>query len=425
LTTSLPRDIISSVNELGSAIAVQPTERVAGKTSRSDLRLRNRRFLLRLIQTEAPISQAELARRSGLSPASVSSILQALIENGVLAEDGKTTSGLGRKGSLLAFNRLEVLAVGIVIEQESCEVALVDLSGRVLDSGTKAYPRYSPPDEIASAAVEQLEALVRRCGVQPRALVGLGVAVPGLVDAQAGSVKIAANLGWRNVSLQSLFEQRLHLPVGVEHLGKARARAEALWGRGRGLENFICLEVGSGIGAGVVCDGRVLTGATAAAGEVGHIVIDPNGPRCSCGLNGCWEVFCSGPAIRRRVAIELASDPAYSGTLSPTSSIAELSIAAQQGDPVAHRVIESTAGYLARGLVNLIWNFDPELIILSGFVVRDCPILLEATQAALGKISTSRNLDIPLAAQAQGAQAGVIAASAIFSVRHVERLACA
>ena len=113
---------------------------VPGKTSRSDLRLRNRRFLLRLIQTEAPISQAELARRSGLGPASVSSILQSLIENGVLAEDGKTTSGLGRKASLLAFNRLEVLAVGVVIEQESCEVALVDLSGQVLERENRVLP---------------------------------------------------------------------------------------------------------------------------------------------------------------------------------------------------------------------------------------------------------------------------------------------
>jgi predicted NBD/HSP70 family sugar kinase/biotin operon repressor len=403
--------------------AKRPSGMVPGKTSRRDLRQRNRRFLLRLLQTEAPISQAELARRSGLGPASVSSILQTLIEDGVLVEEGKTTSGLGRKGSLLAFNRAEVLIVGVLIEQESCEVALVDLSGRVLAREMRSHPTYAQPDEVVALVAEQLEALLIRTGVRPRALAGVGVAVPGLVNAKTGSVEIAANLGWRNVSLRSLFEQRLGLPAGVENIGRAKARAESLWGRGRGHENFVCLEVGSGVGAGVVCDGRVLRGATASAGEVGHISLDPAGPRCSCGLYGCWEVFCSGPAIRRRVANHLNSEPAYHGTLTATSSIQELAAAAEQGDTLAHRVIEETAGYLVRGLVNLICNFDPELIIMSGHVVWNCPALVDAAQAGLRKLTAGRIIDLPLVAQS--AEGGVIAASAIVSVRHIEKLASA
>ena len=261
-----------------------------------------------LIQAEAPISQAELARRSGLGPASVSSILQSLIESGVLVGGGKSTSGLGRKASLLAFNRLEVLTAGVLIEQESCEVALVDLSGRVLDRETQTYAGYAHPDEVVAVAAKAIEDLALRSGVPSGGLVGVGVAVPGLVNAKAGTVRFAGNLGWRNVSLRSLFEQRLGLPVRVEHIGRAKASGEALCGRGRGHENFICLEIGSGVGAGVVCDGRVLRGATGSAGEVGHIVLEPGGPRCSCGLNGCWEVFCSGPAIRKRLAVQLAAD---------------------------------------------------------------------------------------------------------------------
>jgi N-acetylglucosamine repressor len=411
------------MKKLGMPMQAKPAGMVPGKTSRRDLRQRNRRFLLRLIQTEGPISQAELARRSGLGPPSVSSILQNLMESGVLTEEGKTTSGLGRKASLLAFNRFEVLTVGVLIEQESCEVALVDLSGRVLDRETRAYSRYAQPDEVVGLVAGQLAVLVNRCGVRPGTLVGVGVAVPGLVNARAGSVQIAANLGWRNVSLRSLFEQHLNLPARVENIGRAKARAEALWGRGRGHENFVCLEIGSGVGAGVVCDGRILRGATASAGEVGHITLDPRGPRCSCGLNGCWEVYCSGPAIRKRMAVQLASDPAYEGMLSPTSSIVELSAAAELGDPLAHRVIEETAGYMARGLVNLICNFDPELVILSGFVVWDCPVLLDATRLALGRVIVGRSIDIALVAQ--GAEGGLIAASSIVSVRHIEKLACA
>jgi glucokinase len=155
---------------------------------------------------------------------------------------------------------------------------------------------------------------------------------------------------------------------------------------------------------------------------VGHITLDPAGPRCSCGLNGCWEVFCSGPAIRRRVAMHLVSDAAYQGTLTATSSIQELAAAAEHGDPLAHRVIDETAGYLVRGLVNLICNFDPELVIMSGHVVWDCPALLGAAQSGLRKVTAGRSVDLPLVAQS--AEGGVIAASAIVSVRHIEKLAC-
>ena len=400
-----------------------PSGRVRGKTSRSDLRRRNRRFLLRLIQTEAPISQAELARRSGLGPASVSSILQSLIDNRVLTVDGKSTSGLGRKASLLAFNRNEVLTAGVLIEQESCEVALVDLSGRVLERESRSYAGYAQPDEVVAQAAGTIDELVRRCGVPAKAVVGVGVAVPGLVNTKAGAVRFAGNLGWRNVGLRSLLEHRLNLPVRVEHIGRAKASAEALWGCGRGHENFLCLEIGSGVGSGVVCDGRVLRGATGSAGEVGHIVLDPGGPRCSCGFNGCWEVFCSGPAIRRRLAVQLAANASYHGTLTATSSIAELHAAAEQGDLLAQGVIEETAGYLHRGLLNLIGIFDPELVILSGLVVWDCPALVEIARRNLKNVCAPRSADIPLVAQPP--ESGVVAASAIVAVRHIERLACA
>jgi glucokinase len=140
-------------------------------------------------------------------------------------------------------------------------------------------------------------------------------------------------------------------------------------------------------------------------------------------LNGCWEVFCSGPAIRRRLAQHLASDAAYKGALTATSSIAELSAAAEQGDRLAHGVIDETAVYMARGLVNLICNFDPELVIMSGLVVWECPTLLAATQEALRKTIAGRNIDLALVAQS--AEGGVIAASAIVSARQIEKLACA
>jgi len=270
-------------------------------------------------------------------------------------------------------------------------------------------------------AVSRIEALAKRNRVD--SLIGAGVALPGLIDSGSGSVRAAANLGWHNVQLRALFEQRLRLPVGVEHLGRAKARAEATWGRGMGYRNFVCLEIGSGIGAGVMVDGQILRGAGASAGEVGHTLFDPRGPRCACGLNGCWEVFCASPAIRRRLGEHLALDGESGSALSPGATIRDLGQAAEQGDPVALRVVAETAEILARGLGSIIWNFDPGLIILSGPVVRDCPSLVEATRSGLGALKAVRKFDMPLLAAVQEPNAGVIAASAIVLFRHLEELA--
>jgi predicted NBD/HSP70 family sugar kinase len=395
----------------------------AVKAGRRDVRRRNKWLLLHLIQTDGPSSQAELARRSGLSPAAVSGILQPLIRKRILVQERKSTSGMGRKATILGFNPRTTLTAGVCIDQEECEVALVDLSARVIDRASATYPRYTEPHEVVALAASRIEALVERNRVDLRALIGVGVAIPGLIDSGSGLVWAAANLRWHNVQLRALFEQRLQLPARVEHLGRAKARAEAIWGQGMGYRNFVCLEIGSGIGAGVMADGQILRGAGASAGEVGHTLFDPRGPRCACGLNGCWEVFCASPAIRRRLGEHLALDGGSGSALSPAATLRELGQAAEQGDPVARRVVAETAELLARGLGSIIWNFDPGLIILSGPVVRDCPSLVEATRTSLGVLKAVRKFDVPLLAATQEPDAGVIAASAIVSFRHLEELA--
>jgi len=394
----------------------------AAKAGRRDVRRRNTWLLLHLLQTEGPSSQAELARRSGLSPATVSGILQPFLEARILVEEGKAASGLGRRASMLAFNQRSTLTAGIYIDQEECEVGLVDLSARVIDRTCAGYPRYTEPHEVVELAAECLSELLDRNRVDRGALIGAGVAVPGLIDSKSGLVCVASNLGWRQVQLRALAERRLAVAVRVEHLGRAKARAEATWGRGKGCRNFVCLEIGSGIGAGVMADGRILRGAGAIAGEVGHTPIESAGPRCACGLMGCWEVFCASPAIRRRLAERLGSSQAGS-VLSPNSSLADIGRAYEQADPVARDVIQATADYLARGLVGLIWNFDPEIIILTGPVVRDCPGLIEATRSILSGLQGARRFDVPLVAASQQADAAVVAASSIVSLRYVEELA--
>lgn len=391
------------------------------KSGKQDLRRRNTLLLLHLIQSNGPSSQAELARRSGLSPAAVCGILQPLIRTRILIEEGKSSAGPGRRASILAFNPHAAITAGICIDLEECQVALVDLSGRVLGQTAAHYPRYAEPDEVVELAAGCLAEIEKNNSLPRSAIVGAGVAIPGLINSRTGLVNVAANLGWRNVQLRALLERRLGVPVRVEHLGRAKAQAEALWGKGRNHRNFVCLEIGSGIGAGIVVHGRILRGAKGMGGEVGHMPIDPAGPACACGLRGCWEAFCAGPAIRKRMAQKLEALAGSPGALNPMSSLRDLNTAFERNDAVAIEVIEESARHLARGLAGLIWNFDPAFVLLTGPVVNDCPSLVAAVKQVMNTLGgAARSFEVPLIMETEHAATGVVAASAPVSLRFLE-----
>jgi predicted NBD/HSP70 family sugar kinase len=394
--------------------------RIAGRT---DLRSRNTHILLHLIQTGGPISQADLARRSGLSPSTVSGIIQPLIENSLIVAAGKNTKqSMGRRASLLTFNPETLMTVGMVIEPEECKIALVDFSGNLVGSIDLDYcPPYQPKQIAASIKVD-LKKLLQEYEVQRDAIVGIGVALPGMIDAEQGMVKAAVNLGWQNEPLKEVLEEELDLPVSIENVAKAKIANETTWGMGVDCKNIVLLEIGSGIGAGAVVDTHLLNGGTYAATEVGHTSLDFDGPRCQCGLQGCWESFCSGPAIRERMQKYLRMNPKISTGLNQESSLRDLQACAVMNDELANDVIQETAKFMARGLVNVIWNFDPEMMILSGYVVEECPILVDVTQESLKKLHAVRSMEVPLVKAEQGADFGVVSASALVSKGYIEEL---
>jgi predicted NBD/HSP70 family sugar kinase len=390
---------------------------------RTDLRSRNTHFLLHLIQTDGPISQADLARRSGLSPSTVSGIIQPLIENSLLIATGKNTNqGMGRRASLLSFNRDTLMTVGVVIEPDECKIALVDFAGTVIGSTDLAYCPPYQPEQIADLIQDKLGELLQEYDTQRSAIVGIGMALPGLIDGESGIVKAAVNLGWKNVPLKQIIEKQLQIPVSIENVGKAKIANETIWGTGVDCDNIVLIEIGSGIGGGAVVDAHLLKGATCSAAEIGHTSLIYDGPTCQCGLQGCWEVLCSGPAIRERIKLSLKNHANISTQLSQESNLHDLQNAAVLADPLALSIIQETAKFMARGFANVIWNFDPEMFILTGYVVENCPILIDATQDELKKIAAVRSMDIPLVKAKQGRDFGVVSASALVSQGYLEEI---
>jgi predicted NBD/HSP70 family sugar kinase len=301
-------------------------------------------------------------------------------------------------------------------------MALVDFCGSVFGTTDLAYCPPYQPEQIADFIKDDLDKLLKKFNIQRDALVGIGVAMPGMIDAESGNVKAAVNLGWKNIPLKQILEKQLKLPVSIENVGKAKIAAEMIWGMGVDCKNIVLLEIGSGIGGGAVIDARLLNGGTYAAVEVGHTSLDLKGPQCQCGLQGCWEVFCNGPAIRERIKTFLNNHPNIVTNLNQESSLRDLQKAAEAGDELALRVIHETAVYMARGFANVIWNFDPEMFILTGYVVENCPFIIDATQDELSKIQAVRSMEVPLIKAKQGRNFGVVSASALVSRGYLEEI---
>ncbi len=320
----------------------------APKGNQTFLRKYNRRLLVGLLRTEGPLSRSELARRTGLSPSVLTRRVQNLLREGVVLEAGKSPSNGGRRPTLLSFNPDYAGTIGIKIERSRLLAARVDLTGRIL---ARCETDLEDPSS-ALRAVAEMEKTVDRLATGR--ILGVGVSVSGCMDAQRRTDLYSPILGWRNIPLATLLEAALHLPVQVENDVNALALAERTHGAGRRFAHFICLTVGEGIGAGIVLDGVLYRGAFGAAGEVGHITLDPNGKRCRCGERGCLEVYASDRF--------LSAEAERLGQ----AGIPALVDAARNGDTRAREAFKRMGRYLGLGAKNLVNLLNPEAIVLGG-----------------------------------------------------------
>ncbi len=254
-------------------------------------------------------------------------------------------------------------------------VGVVDASGKVL-SRTQAP---TDPDRY-SGGIEMIALMLREtaktAGVE---LTGIGIGSTGPVDPMRGEFGDVDFLpGWRGKSPVKDLAEIFKVRVALENDGDAAALAEAGWGAGRNRSRLIYVTVGTGIGGGIVLDGKLYRGVDGAHPEVGHQVLDPSGPACSCGFRGCWEALAAGPAM---VAwLESHAPAAYPRQGITAKRICEL---AQQGDAVALQAIEHEAYYLGLGLANLINLFTPDAIVLSGSVMKSAPLFLDRIRAVI------------------------------------------
>lgn len=299
----------------------------------------------------------------------------------------------------------------------------VDLGGTkiataLLDTDLEVVARDVIPTEASrgvEAVVEQIVASVGRVGAgqDPNALLGVGVAAAGLIEPESGKVLFSPHLAWHDVPLRDMLHDRLGLEVYVDNDVNMAALGELHFGAGRGCQHMVCVFVGTGIGAGIVAQGHLYRGAHGLAGEVGHTSIAWDGPLCVCGNHGCWELFASGTAMRRRAREAL--DRGEASQLSTLGDGVEaLAAADRAGDALAGRIVQETGEWLGVGLANLINLLNPERIVLGGGVLRGVPQLLGLAEASARRRALPASVAALQVVPAHfGREAGVIGAGVL------------
>ncbi|OBZ13507.1 ROK family protein [Bacillus sp. FJAT-26390] len=329
----------------------------------------NTAIVLESVLKHAPLSRAQISELTGLNKATVSSLVQDLIDNHLVLENGPGQSSGGRKPVMLLFNGTAGYAVGIDLGVNYIRGMLVDLEGNVI---TEHQSKLKQQD--SEHVIRQLEAcielLIKEAPDSPYGVVGIGVGVPGIVD-DNGTILFAPNLKWRQVELQSQLEERFKLPVTIDNEANAGAQGEQKYGAGRGIPNQIYVSVGIGIGTGIILNKELYKGASGFSGELGHLSIEYDGKPCSCGNRGCWELYASENALLERAA-SLGFD-----------NLEELLLAASAGDERVTELIRSIGDYLGAGIANIVNVFNPNVVIIGNRMSRAAEWLGPAVQAAV------------------------------------------
>lgn len=364
------------------------------KSDRTLMKQSNQQLVLQLIQGRGPISRKDIAQITGLSPASVSGITGELIDGGLVQEVGEAEADgrAGRKAVLLRLNARAGFVVGVKYSIRAIDAVVTDLDANVLYAlevpfafadKARQHEENSVPAAVVSVTVQTIERLIAEAGVDPSKLLGIGVAINGIVDSAAGISRTAPHFGWRNVPIAAPLAKRFGIPVYLENDARALAIAEQWFGAGRGADTFMVLAAGYGIGGGFVVHGKLHRGALGGAGEFGHLPLLPGGPVCSCGKRGCLESLAAEPAIVRHAqeALRAGEDSVLANV--PALTPEAIAKAAEAGDALARRVLGEAGRWLGVGLAGLVNVLNPELIVITGEAVHWGRAYFEPMEASL------------------------------------------
>ncbi|KOU38607.1 transcriptional regulator [Streptomyces sp. WM4235] len=342
--------------------------------------------VVRAVRLAGSLTQAEIARTTGLSAATVSNIVRELKEAGTV--EVTDTSAGGRRARSVSLSGDAGIVIGVDFGHTHLRVAVGNLAHQVL-------AEESEPLDVDASWVEgfdRAEALVGRLiegiGVGRDKVIGVGLGVPGPIDVESGTLGSTAILpGWAGINPRQELSQRLGVPVYVDNDANLGALGELVWGSGRGVKDLAYIKVASGVGAGLVINGQIYRGPGGTAGEIGHITLDESGPVCRCGNRGCLETF----AAARYVL------PLLQGTHGPELTMERVVELAREGDPGCRRVITDVGRHIGSGVASLCNLLNPSRVVLGGSLADAGELVLAPIRESVGRYaipSAARQLSV-------------------------------
>ncbi|MGI9860926.1 ROK family transcriptional regulator [Moorella naiadis] len=346
----------------------------------------NLRLLLNLIRLQGPVSRIELANLTGLSGATVSNLTSILLSLGLIKEVGPGESSLGRKPVLLELEANSRFAVGIDLGRTAVTGVITNLKGEVIARERIIKNVFTDGTDLVETVGKMVNSLISGAMIAKKKIVGLGIVAPGPLSWREGSIRSLppgseknpsryhVPYDWSDFPLAKAVQEETGLLTFVDNDANAAALAEKWLGGAKESDNFVCIIVGTGIGAGVIVDGQPYRGEDGLAAEIGHTTVNAEGPPCVCGNYGCLELYASRDAMlaytRERLATGAASE------LQQDLATGELTItgiftAATRGDALAREVLAREIKYLGSGVVNMVNLFNPDLVILN---TREMPL---------------------------------------------------
>ncbi|MEI7844947.1 MAG: ROK family transcriptional regulator [Chloroflexota bacterium] len=383
-----------------------------------DIKLQNRAVVFRAIREAGAISRADLAKQTGLHPATLTHITRELLESDLIEDAGAGEARVGRRSSLLRIHSMigNILAVRLARHNIQGLLTDLDLHDPVIYTSSSSFLS-NPMDASLPALLDLIETLIEKSGLDRRTILGIGISAPGPLDAGRGILIAPPNFpGWESFPIRKIIEEKTGFRTFLDNDANSSALAEKWFGAGRNLDNFVFILVEDGVGGGLVINGDIYRGQHDIAGEIGHSTIDRNGPVCACGNTGCLELYASPHAVESRVRQALlAGRKSLVSDLSDNDlnrvSFELVAKAALQGDALANEAILEMAQALGVAAVNVINSFDPQAVILGGKINLAGQLILPVVQEYVNQRAISRTeQQLPVLMSELGENAPVIGA---------------
>ena len=378
----------------------------------------NKIKVLDIIRNSEFVSRAEISKRAHLSAPTITRIVDSLINSEKIVEEvGTGSSEGGRPPNLIRFSGSDKYVIAIDLGTTHIDGIVANLDAEIRTEMRIPTFVESGYEEVIGRTALLVRDLVDRSGIPSSKILGIGMAVAGLVDRRRKVVEYSPDFGWHDADIVGDLRKSVPFPIVFDNVTRVMSLGELHFGLGQQTDSFICINVGYGIGAGVIVEGKPFFGAHGMSGEFGHIVVDPfSDARCMCGNNGCLEAVASGRGIsmaaQKRLAGGARSVLADAFRVDPSSVTARaIANAAADGDAFAIDVITTAARYLGLGIVSLVNLFDPDAIVIGGGVAGAGQLLFSTVREVVSARSLSRHSrDIAISSATFGPKASVMGA---------------